>query len=170
MELGLDSASLIGLTKEIGEEADIDVNPTLFFEYPTAEELTRHFASAYESKFSQLLADHKHLEEARVTETEERTLPRKQHTPCDNADVKQGIAIIGMSAQFPQSPDIQSFWEHIVNGDHCITEIPADCWDWRRYAGDENDTSLRWGGFIDGVGEFDPLFFGISPKEASQMG
>ncbi|AZJ44587.1 beta-ketoacyl synthase N-terminal-like domain-containing protein [Bacillus velezensis] len=170
MELGLDSASLIGLTKEIGQEADIDVNPTLFFEYPTAEELTRHFASAYESKFSQFLADHKHSEEARVTETEERTLPKKQHTPCDNADIKQGIAIIGMSAQFPQSPDIQSFWEHIVNGDHCITEIPADRWDWRRYAGDENDTSLRWGGFIDGVGEFDPLFFGISPKEASQMG
>nr|WGD66749.1 beta-ketoacyl synthase N-terminal-like domain-containing protein [Bacillus velezensis] len=46
----------------------------------------------------------------------------------------------------------------------------GDRWDWRRYAGDENDTSLRWGGFIDGVGEFDPLFFGISPKEASQMG
>ena len=116
MELGLDSASLIGLTKEIGQEADIDVNPTLFFEYPTAEELTRHFASAYESKFSQLLADHKHSEEAGVTETEERTLPKKQHTPCENADVKQGIAIIGMSAQFPQSPDIQSFGAHRKRG------------------------------------------------------
>lgn len=170
MELGFDSASLIGLTKEIGQEAEIDVNPTLFFEYPTAEELTRHFASAYESKFSQLLADHKHTEEAKVTETEERTLPKEQHRPCDNGNIKQGIAIIGMSGQFPQSPDVQSFWEHIVNGDHCISEIPANRWDWRRYADDEDDTGLRWGGFIDGVGEFDPLFFGISPKEASQMG
>lgn len=169
MELGLDSASLIGLTKEIGEEAEIDVNPTLFFEYPTAEELTRYFASAHESKFSQLLADHKHTEEASVTK-EAKTLPKEQHPPCDNSNIKQGIAIIGMSGQFPQSPDIQSFWEHTVNGDHCISEIPAERWDWRRYADDEDDTSLRWGGFIDGVGEFDPLFFGISPKEASQMG
>ncbi|WP_416654301.1 beta-ketoacyl synthase N-terminal-like domain-containing protein [Bacillus amyloliquefaciens] len=169
MELGLDSASLIGLTKEIGEEAEIDVNPTLFFEYPTAEELTRYFASAHENRFSQLLADHKHTEEASVTE-EAKTLPKEQHPPCDNSKIKQGIAIIGMSGQFPQSPDIQSFWEHTVNGDHCISEIPAERWDWRRYADDEDDTSLRWGGFIDGVGEFDPLFFGISPKEASQMG
>ncbi|AOC91148.1 beta-ketoacyl synthase N-terminal-like domain-containing protein [Bacillus amyloliquefaciens] len=169
MELGLDSASLIGLTKEIGQEAEIDVNPTLFFEYPTAEELTRYFASAHESRFSQLLADHKHTEEASVTE-EAKTLPKEQHPPCDNSNIKQGIAIIGMSGQFPQSPDIQSFWEHTVNGDHCISEIPAERWDWRRYADDEDDTSLRWGGFIDGVGEFDPLFFGISPKEASQMG
>lgn len=169
MELGLDSASLIGLTKEIGQEAEIDVNPTLFFEYPTAEELTRYFASAHENRFSQLLADHKHTEEASVME-EAKTLPKEQHPPCDNSNTKQGIAVIGMSGQFPQSPDIQSFWEHTVNGDHCISEIPAERWDWRRYADDEDDTSLRWGGFIDGVGEFDPLFFGISPKEASQMG
>ncbi|MDR4379186.1 hypothetical protein FO485_21585, partial [Bacillus amyloliquefaciens] len=33
-----------------------------------------------------------------------------------------------------------------------------------------DDKSLRWGGFIDGVEEFDLLFCGISRKEASQMG
>ncbi|EIW16728.1 type I polyketide synthase, partial [Pelosinus fermentans] len=46
-------------------------------------------------------------------------------------------------------------------------------WDWREYYGDPakevNKTNIKWGGFIDGVEEFDPLFFGISPREAELM-
>ena len=48
-----------------------------------------------------------------------------------------------------------------------------DRWDWREYYGDPaaaaNKTSIKWGGFIDGIAGFDPLFFGISPKEAEMM-
>lgn len=47
-----------------------------------------------------------------------------------------------------------------------MTEIPKDRWDWREYEGDPakevNKTNVKWGGFIDGIADFDPLFFGIS--------
>src|SRR5260370_327629 len=45
-------------------------------------------------------------------------------------------------------------------------------WDWRAVYGDsgqENKTNIKWGGFIEGVDEFDPLFFNISPREAELM-
>jgi len=83
------------------------------------------------------------------------------------------IAIIGMSGCFPGARDLYSFWENLVEGKDCITEIPPTRWNWREIYGDPhtgtNKTKVKWGGFIDEIAEFDPLFFGISPKEATLM-
>ncbi|HRL21271.1 MAG TPA: amino acid adenylation domain-containing protein [Alcaligenes sp.] len=83
------------------------------------------------------------------------------------------IAVIGMSACLPMAADLHVFWENLLAGKDCIEEIPAQRWDWRQVFGDPvkdaNKTPVKWGGFIQGVDEFDPLFFGISPKEAEAM-
>ena len=54
-----------------------------------------------------------------------------------------------------------------------MTEIPADRWDHGRYfdprKGQPGKSYSKWGGFIDGVDEFDPLFFNIAPREAEYM-
>ena len=34
-----------------------------------------------------------------------------------------GIAIIGMSARFPRSRNVQEFWEHLLAGEILISEI-----------------------------------------------
>src|SRR5262249_51191666 len=53
------------------------------------------------------------------------------------------------------------------------TEIPADRWDWKDYfdpqKGKPGKIYTKWGGFLDGIDRFDPLFFRISPKEAKVM-
>ena len=78
-----------------------------------------------------------------------------------------------MSGIFPGARDLDEFWQNLRAGKDCITEIPKDRWDWKEYYGDPgketNKTNIKWGGFIDGIAEFDPLFFGISPREAELM-
>ncbi|MGW5446790.1 type I polyketide synthase [Streptomyces asiaticus] len=87
---------------------------------------------------------------------------------------REGIAIVGMGCRLPggvTSPD--GFWRVVSEGVDTIAEIPTD----RRGlcgAGDEealtgDGIAPRYGGFIDGVDQFDPYFFGISPREAARM-
>ncbi|NNJ83751.1 MAG: acyltransferase domain-containing protein, partial [Gammaproteobacteria bacterium] len=40
----------------------------------------------------------------------------------------QDIAIVGLSAIFPKSPNLQGYWSTLVNGTDCIEEIPSSHW------------------------------------------
>jgi polyketide synthase PksN len=83
------------------------------------------------------------------------------------------IAIIGLSGRYPGARNIAEFWDNLKEGKDCITEIPADRWDWRDYFEKKRNrpgkTYCKWGGFIEGVDEFDPLFFNILPREAEAI-
>ncbi|MFH9733942.1 acyltransferase domain-containing protein [Streptomyces sp. NPDC017260] len=72
------------------------------------------------------------------------------------------IAVVGIGCRFPGGPDPSSFWQLLVEGGDAVGPVPAG----RR---DLLNDKVRWGGFIDGIDQFDPLFFGISPREAVQM-
>ncbi|TLQ47183.1 type I polyketide synthase [Streptomyces marianii] len=72
------------------------------------------------------------------------------------------IAIVGIGCRFPGGPDPSSFWRLLVEGGDAVGPVPAAR---RELLNDK----VRWGGFIDGIDQFDPLFFGISPREAVQM-
>lgn len=86
---------------------------------------------------------------------------------------KQDIAIIGMSCRFPNSANIEEFWKRLSAGENCIREIPENRWDWRQFHSEEKGQwgkiYSKWGGFIDDIDCFDPLFFNISPKDAEEM-
>ena len=83
------------------------------------------------------------------------------------------IAIIGLAGRYPGANDPAEFWHNLRTGTDCISEIPRDRWDYSRYVDRDTSTSGqvpgKWGGFIDGVDRFDPLFFNISPVEAEYM-
>jgi acyl transferase domain-containing protein/NADPH:quinone reductase-like Zn-dependent oxidoreductase len=87
-----------------------------------------------------------------------------------------GIAIVGLGCRFAggiNSPD--SFWEFTVNKkDTAIVEIPAERWDFRRFYDPDKGAAGRMytkrGAFLDcDPWEFDPEFFGMSPREATSM-
>lgn len=80
------------------------------------------------------------------------------------------IAVIGMSGIFPNSADLDEFWQNLMTKKDLISEIPSNRWDWRDYYGEgEDKTKIKWGGFINGIDEFDLAFFSISPHEAQRM-
>ncbi|MCI0556429.1 MAG: polyketide synthase, partial [Anaerolineae bacterium] len=81
------------------------------------------------------------------------------------------FAVVGMACRFPGAENYNQYWENLIKGKNCIIEIPHDRWDWKEYYGDPrtdtNKTNIIWGGFIEDIDKFDPLFFNISPKEAA---
>lgn len=91
----------------------------------------------------------------------------------DHNESVSGIAVIGMDCLFPGAPDLESFWELLVNCESAVSEVPADRWDWKAYYGDPsketNKTNIKWGCFIDDLDNFDASFFNISPREAALM-
>ncbi len=79
-----------------------------------------------------------------------------------------GIAIIGMSARFPQLRNVLEFWKHLLAGDSLIADLDEDE---LRWAGIDramfNDPSyIRRGNSIENADHFDASFFGFSRREA----
>jgi polyketide synthase PksN len=85
----------------------------------------------------------------------------------------QSVAIVGLAGSYPQARDVAQYWSNLRAGRDCITEIPAERWDHALYFDEDKDkagkTYSKWGGFLEGVQEFDPLFFNISPREAEYI-
>lgn len=84
---------------------------------------------------------------------------------------REPIAIIGMACRFPGGVnDPEGLWQLLIEGRDGIGEIPRGRWDVERFFDSDPNAagkmSTSRGGFIDDVDAFDPLFFGMSPKEA----
>nr|VFK24452.1 MAG: malonyl CoA-acyl carrier protein transacylase [Candidatus Kentron sp. MB] len=72
------------------------------------------------------------------------------------------IVIIGLGCRFPRARNPAAFWQLLKNGTNAITRIPESRWMLA-------DSIVPWGGFIDDVEQFDPVFFGLSPREVEMM-
>ncbi|MGH9349014.1 MAG: SDR family NAD(P)-dependent oxidoreductase, partial [Vicinamibacterales bacterium] len=165
-EYGFDSITLTELTNRLNQAYGLDLVPVVLFEHPTLNALARHLVHTCRDRV------------IRQPEASSRTPPAPMRPV---ATARQGetptapvpVAVIGISGRFPMAPDLDAFWDNLVNGRDCISEVPSSRWDWREWYGDPrtepNKTRIKWGGFIDGIDEFDPLFFGISPAEAEAM-
>ena len=158
-EFGFDSITMTGFAAKVNAELSLNLTPADFFEFATLSRLARHIAG------SAVLP-----RRAAAPIPAQATAPVIRSAPVGDDDP---IAIIGLSCAFPGAADPDGFWDVLINGRDCITDIPADRWDWREFDGDpkaeHGKTNIHRGGFIDGVFAFDPLFFGISPREAKLM-
>lgn len=89
--------------------------------------------------------------------------------------LREPIAIIGIGCRFPHGgSDPRAFWDMLRQGVDAITEVPRDRWDARRFYDPDPDkpgkTYAKQGGFLsESLYHFDPLAFGMSPREANTL-
>ncbi|MEZ3179518.1 SDR family NAD(P)-dependent oxidoreductase [Streptomyces pimonensis] len=103
---------------------------------------------------------------AELTGLSSRPLPAVE-TPAEPGAVRPGdIAIIGVSGRYPEAADLDEFWQNLRAGRDCVREVPAGRWNHSRYA---EAGAGGWGGFLDDIDRFDPLFFQISLLEADHL-
>lgn len=149
-EQGLTSIGATELRVTVGAWLGRPLSSTLMFEHPTLDALAVFLAGELDRA-------------ARVEPIASRPRP-----PDDDP-----LAIVGMAFRFPGASSVDALWAMLAEGRDAIVEIPKDRWDADRHYDPSVQTKGRmhtkWGGFVDGIGAFDPAFFGISPREAESM-
>ncbi|MBC8259435.1 MAG: acyltransferase domain-containing protein [SAR324 cluster bacterium] len=77
------------------------------------------------------------------------------------------IAIVGMSALFPDAPNLHQYWDNIINKIDSIIDVPKSRWNIEDYYDMDSDapdkTYCRRGGFLPDI-DFNPMEFGIPPN------
>ncbi|MEU7163984.1 SDR family NAD(P)-dependent oxidoreductase [Streptomyces morookaense] len=180
---GLDSITVLQLNRELAAVFG-EVSKTLFYEFPTLRAVATHLASRYAPEARAWTGEPTPDGHAGAGGTGPVAAPLSStdvtaaHTePAPAAaDRREPIAVIGMSGRYPGAPDLDAFWANLAAGRHGIGTVPADRWsldgffEADRSAAVANGRSYsKWGGFLDGFADFDPLFFRISPREAYAM-
>jgi polyketide synthase PksN len=149
-DLDLDSLTVTEIARKIESRTGIR-DATWYFRCRTVGELGSHIAA--------------------ITPTipnAENTGPRQVNGSCET-----DVAIVGMAGRYPMANDLDAFWANLFEGRDCVTEIPAERWPLEGFfepdpfkAAATGRSYGRWGAFLDGIDRFDPLFFGMTPKEA----
>ena len=151
-DLGFDSLTAIEMRNRLKNATGLALSPTLIFDYPTPNGLATYIR------------------------TELAGVPQEvAHTPAVRVTGDDPIAIVGMSCRFPggvSTPD--DLWDMLIEGRDVVSEFPRDRgWDLVGIYNPDPDVPgtcvTRTGGFVDGVADFDPAFFGVSPSEALAM-
>ncbi|WPQ61779.1 beta-ketoacyl synthase N-terminal-like domain-containing protein [Chitinophaga sancti] len=164
-EMGLDSPGLLEIVKAIETSKGIVLAPTLLFEYTTIKELAAYLVTSYPDKFGK---DPAPVEQQTGAPKETASFyATKEALPQE-----EEIAVIGIGGRYPGADSIAEFWQNLLDGKDCITEVPKTRWNWENYeqiSSPSGKKISKWGGFINHADSFDAPFFRISPREAEIM-
>lgn len=88
---------------------------------------------------------------------------RKPQIKNDQMEDIDDIAVIGIAGKYPEAENTEELWENLKNGKCCTGKLPENRWK------EEKNSDSYYGGFVNGIDKFDPLFFHITPMEAELM-
>ncbi|OBH98098.1 type I polyketide synthase [Mycobacterium sp. E2733] len=151
-DLGFDSLTAVEMRNRLKTATGLALSPTLIFDYPTPNGLAGYIRSELAGVPQEITP-----------------------APVVRAAGDDPIVIVGMSCRYPggvNTPD--DLWQMLIERRDVLSEFPTDRgWDLAGIYSPDPDVPgtcyTRTGGFVDGVAEFDPAFFGIAPSEALAM-
>ncbi|MFH6681427.1 SDR family NAD(P)-dependent oxidoreductase [Bacillus amyloliquefaciens] len=186
IDLGMDSITGLEWIKAVNKRYGTDCNVTKVYDYPTIRQFAdflRTQLSVRGRKKEAVPVRPKPLKQEsapqekpsagpdRLTVQKEPEPVRAKREPKD--ETADAIAIVGMSGKYPDAPDLKTYWDNLVRAKNAIRDIPLSRWDVNKYydpaLNKKGKVYCRSIGMLDGIEEFDPLFFNISPSEAELM-
>jgi len=171
---GIDSIMIVEMNKALAAIFQ-QLPSTLLYEYKTLSSLGLYLAKDHPEKCMDWtgLSAAAGISAASAQPTGHRpAIP----IPASQRPGREPIAIIGLSGRYPQADNLSQFWDNLLAGKDCITEIPADRWKIEGFFEPDAARAVasgksygKWGGFINGFADFDPLFFKLTPKDAAGL-
>lgn len=197
---GFDSVTFTEFANLINQRLELEITPLIFFEQETLQQLADYLIEDFSNDLKnhyEIEATETQQTEGVQIDTEQAqilhkntdsTIEAAKHHRVDELSAEniafdfeqestsqlrlkhEPIAIVGMSGIMPQSKDLDTFWQNLLDEKNLVSEIPSDRWNWKKYWGESDignsKTQIKWGGFIPEVDKFDAEFFNISPLEA----
>ncbi|UTR80095.1 non-ribosomal peptide synthetase [Streptomyces cavourensis] len=192
-DYGLDSLTGVSLVHRLNESLNTDLDPSVLFENPSIRRLTRFIVEEEGAAIEVAVAVPEPSPVREPSPVPEPTpvpgssavaelpaipgptavpelpvapepfvVPKAPAVPRPSGGGREPVAIVGMSGRFPGARDTDAFWDLLASGRDAVSKV--DRWDLASLGSVCLD-----GGLLDGVDEFDPLFFGISGAEAVYM-
>ncbi|MFE2764630.1 SDR family NAD(P)-dependent oxidoreductase [Streptomyces albidoflavus] len=155
-EQGFDSLASVQLRDRLARATGLRPAVGVLFDHPTPDALARHLCAL-----------------AAPADTTAPTPAAAAPAPAALED--DPVAIVAMACRYPggvRSPE--DLWHLVDEGRDVISPFPTDRgWDLATLLHPDRTrpgtSAVGFGGFLDGAGEFDPAFFGVSPREAAAM-
>lgn len=168
-DLGVESIMLGELLRAIERQLARGLSPGLLLDYPTLRSLTGALEAecGHDAVFGSVAATVPAA--ASPVPSVAAAVPAAPSEPV----VRAGrVAIIGAACRFPDAPDLERFWDNLVRGHSAVHEVPRSRWDHEAYYRPWRQPGFsisKWGGFVDGIEDFDPDAFGMDEDEARAL-
>ncbi|MEX3629148.1 MAG: SDR family NAD(P)-dependent oxidoreductase [Burkholderia sp.] len=174
-DYGVDSILGVGFVQRINQTLGLALNTTVLFDHASVARLVAHVVAQHAGRLAAVpapgdavppraVADHAAV--ARPAATRDDSAARSPApAPVD------GIAIVGLSGQFPGARDADELWRNMTTGVDPVTELPPAYLAPDAYHPDKQPgrSYCKWGGVLAERDCFDPMFFNLSPRDAESM-